>query len=334
MGRSFGVPARLLVHVAPRQVEIRETAYESVNDGRVRVETLFSGISSGTELLVYRGEVPPGTELDESLDTLSGTFGYPFPYGYSCVGRRDGDLVFAFHPHQDVFAVPADSLVRLPAVDPRVATLFPLVETALQVTLDAAPRFGDTVVVLGAGVLGTLTALLLGRAGARVLVAEPRKWRRELAASLGLCALAPDDLPDVVARKTGGAGAPMVVDATGNPAAPGPALDLLAHEGTLLLASWLGTKDVTLPLGRAFHRRRLAIRSTQVSTIPAVLGGTWTPERRRREAAALLAELPLGPLATHTYPFARAAEAFAALDRGEEGLMHAALAYDTPGAAG
>lgn len=328
------MPARLLVHVAPRQVEIREIAYESVNDGGIPVETLFSGISSGTELLVYRGEVPPDAELDESLDTLPGTFGYPFPYGYSCVGRHAGDLVFAFHPHQDVFAVPADSLVRLPPVDPRAATLFPLVETALQITLDAAPRYGDTVVVLGAGVLGTLTALLLTRAGARVLCAEPRGWRREIAASLGLRALAPGDLPGAVARETGGAGVPMVVDATGSPYAPGPALDLLAHEGTLLLASWLGTKDVTLPLGRAFHRRRLAIRSTQVSTVPAALSGTWTPERRRREAAALLAELPLGALATHTYPFARAAEAFAALDRGEEGLMHVALAYEPSGAAG
>lgn len=319
--------ARLLVHVAPRRVALRDVELDPPKPGWARVETIFSGISSGTELLVYRGEVPQETALDEGLEALTGTFAYPFPYGYSCVGRHGGDLVFAFHPHQDVLVVPEESLVRLPPVSPRVATLFPFVETALQVTLDAAPRYGDTVVVLGAGVLGTLTALLLGRAGARVLCAEPREWRRGLAASLGVRAVGTADLAEAVRAATRGAGAPLIVDATGSPAAPGPALALLAHEGTLLLASWLGTKDVTLPLGREFHRRRLSIRSTQVSTIPAALSGAWTAERRRREAAALLAELPLSPLATHTVPVERAAEAFAALDRGEEGLMHVALSY-------
>ncbi|WP_433177848.1 zinc-dependent alcohol dehydrogenase [Actinoallomurus sp. CA-150999] len=320
--------ARFVLHVGPRRVELREREVESPGPGQVTVETIFSGISSGTELLAYRGEVPPETALDEGIDALSGTFGYPFVYGYSCVGRADdGDLVFAFHPHQDVFTASEDSLIRLPAVDPRAATLFPLVETALQVTLDAAPGYGDTVVVLGLGVLGTLTALLLERTGARTVTAEPLPWRRKLAASLGLRAVPPEEVAEVVRRETGGAGARTVIDATGSPDAPGPALALLAHEGTLLIASWLGTKDATLPLGRHFHRRRLTIRSTQVSTIPAALSGGWTIERRRREAAALLAELPLESLATHTFPVERVAEAFAALDRGEEGVMHAALSY-------
>lgn len=298
------------------------------------VETLFSGISSGTELLVHRGEVPPEMVLDEGIDALTGTFGYPITYGYSCVGRAGGELVFAFHPHQDVFVVPEDALVLLPPVSPRVATLFPLVETALQVTLDAAPGYGDTVAVLGLGVLGTITAMLLERTGARTVCAEPLAWRRKVAASLGLRAVPPDELPEVIERETGGAGARTVIDATGNPDAPGPALALLAHEGTLLIASWLGVKDSTLPLGRHFHRRRLTIRSTQVSTIPAALSAGWTIERRRREAAALLGELPLEPLATHTFPVERAAAAFAALDRGEEGLMHAALAYGPDGTSG
>ncbi|MCO6005506.1 zinc-binding alcohol dehydrogenase [Actinoallomurus purpureus] len=308
-------------------MELREREVDPPDAGQVTVETLFSGISSGTELLAYRGEIPPETVLDESIGALPGTFGYPFAYGYSCVGLAGDELVFAFHPHQDVFTAPADSLIRLPAVDPRTATLFPLVETALQVTLDAAPGYGDTVVVLGLGVLGTLTALLLERTGARTVCAEPVPWRRRIAASLGLRTVPPEELAEVIQRDTGGAGARTVVDATGNPDAPGAALALLAHEGTLLIASWLGTKDATLPLGRHFHRRRLTIRSTQVSTIPAALSAGWTVERRRREAAALLGELPLEPLATHTFPAERAADAFAALDRGEEGLMHAALSY-------
>ena len=121
---------------------------------------------------------------------------------------------------------------------------------------------------------------------------------------------------------------PLVIDASGNPDAPAMALDMLAHEGTLLIASWFGTKPVVLPLGGAFHRRRLVIRSTQVSTVPARLSGTWTRSRRRREAVELLAELPLAQLCTHGFAFGHAAEAFRAVDQGLPGLMHAVLDYD------
>jgi threonine dehydrogenase-like Zn-dependent dehydrogenase len=102
----------------------------------------------------------------------------------------------------------------------------------------------------------------------------------------------------------------------------------LAHEGTVLVASWYGTKAVTLPLGEEFHRRRLTIRSTQVSTIPARLADRWDGDRRRRAVVGLLDELPLTSLATHTFPFEQAADAFAALDAGQRGLIHAALGYD------
>jgi len=121
---------------------------------------------------------------------------------------------------------------------------------------------------------------------------------------------------------------PLVIDASGNPDAPAMALNMLAHEGTLLIASWFGVKPVMLPLGGAFHRRRLVIRSTQVSTVPARLSGTWTLSRRRRETVELLAELPLAQLCTHVYAFGQAADAFRAVDRGEPGLMHAVLDYD------
>jgi threonine dehydrogenase-like Zn-dependent dehydrogenase len=204
--------------------------------------------------------------------------------------------------------------------------LFPLVETALQVTLDAGTGYRDRVIVLGAGVLGLLTGLLLQRSGWRPLIAEPQAWRRAVASSLGVTAAAPEEL---VKEQV-----PLVIDASGNPDAPAMALNMLAHEGTLLIASWFGTKPVVLPLGGAFHRRRLIIRSTQVSTVPARLSGTWTRSRRRREAVELLAELPLAPLCTHIFAFGHAAEAFRAVDQGIPGLMHAVLDYDDRSAAG
>jgi threonine dehydrogenase-like Zn-dependent dehydrogenase len=317
-----GVAARALFHTAPRCVEIRELPTPRPAADEVIVSTLCSGISSGTERLVYRGEVPPDLALDDTIGALGGAFSYPFAYGYACVGEveESGQLVFAFHPHQDVFAARASDLIPLPAIDPASATLFPLVETALQVTLDAGTGYRDRVVVLGAGVLGLLTALLLQRAGQRPLVAEPQAWRRVLASSLGVTAAAPEEL---VKEEV-----PLVIDASGNPDAPALALNMLAHEGTLLVASWFGTKPVVLPLGGAFHRRRLIIRSTQVSTLPASLSATWTRSRRRREAVELLAELPLAELCTHVFAFSNAADAFRAVDTGTPGLMHAVLEYD------
>ena len=242
-------------------MEIRELPAPRPAAGEVLVRTLRSGISGGTERLVYRGEAPADLALDDTIHALGGTFSYPFAYGYSCVGEvaESGQVVFAFHPHQDVFAVRAGDLVPLPAVDPACATLFPLVETALQVTLDAGAGFLDRVIVLGAGVLGLLTCLLLQRSGQRPLVAEPQEWRRALAGRLGVAAVAPEEL--------GQEEVPLVIEASGNPDAPAMALNMLAREGTLLIASWFGAKPVVLPLGGAFHRRRLIIRSTQVSTV-------------------------------------------------------------------
>src|ERR1700750_1115663 len=187
------VPARALFHTAPRCVEIRDVPAPRPAAGEVLVRTVCSGISGGTERLVYRGEVPAELALDDTIDALGGTFCYPFAYGYACVGEvaESGQAVFAFHPHQDVFTAPAADLAPLPAVDPAVATLFPLVETALQVTLDAGSGYRDRVIVFGAGVLGLLTGLLLQRAGWRPLLAEPQEWRRNLASGLGASAAAP-----------------------------------------------------------------------------------------------------------------------------------------------
>src|SRR6201985_2925527 len=171
-GEMSDVPAHALFHAAPRRVEIRELPPPRPGPGEVLIRTLSSGISGGTERLVYRGEIPADLALDDTIDALSGTFSYPFAYGYACVGEvaESGQRVFAFHPHQDVFTAQPGELVPLPAVDPAAATLFPLVETALQVTLDAGNGYRDRVIVLGAGVLGLLTGLLLQRAGWRPLI--------------------------------------------------------------------------------------------------------------------------------------------------------------------
>jgi 2-desacetyl-2-hydroxyethyl bacteriochlorophyllide A dehydrogenase len=326
---------RVVRFVGPCRVELGEVAVPEPQDGELLVRAEASGISGGTEMLAYRGEIDPELPLDEALDALGGTFAYPFAYGYSAVGTversrgsvPEGARVFAFHPHQDVFVVSERDVVVLDGLEPRRATLLPLVETALQVCLDAGPRLREPVVVVGLGCVGVLTAALLARAGADVIASEPREDRRHAAARLGIRALTPDSLPGAVDEHAHGRGVSLVVEASGAPDALAGALRLLAHEGTALVCSWYGTKLVPLPLGAEFHRRRLVLRSTQVSTIPSELAGRWDRERRRAAARALLSELPLEALATHEFPFERAPDAYAAVAGGEPGLIHAALRY-------
>jgi 2-desacetyl-2-hydroxyethyl bacteriochlorophyllide A dehydrogenase len=329
------VKARAVHFVAPRRVELREVELPAPAAGQLLVATEWSGISSGTELLAYRGEIDPDLPLDETLGALAGTFTWPFRYGYSAVGRvvhpagpfTEGQLVFAFHPHQDRFVVDAGGAMAVDGLEGRLATMYPMVETALQVSLDAAPRLGEVVVVVGLGAIGILGASLLARTGAAVLGVEPEPARRAAADRVGVEALAPDAVAAAVADATGGRGADLVVEVSGNPDALAASLALLAHEGTALVCSWYGTRPAPLPLGGAFHRRRLTIRGTQVSTIPAALGARWDRGRRAEVAWRLLAELPVAVLCTHEFPFEQAAQAYDHTDRKQDGLIHAALAY-------
>jgi threonine dehydrogenase-like Zn-dependent dehydrogenase len=285
-------------------------------------------------MLAYRGELDPDTSLDDTLPALTGTFRYPFSYGYSAVGtveRSRGDLaegteVFAFHPHQDRFVVNADAVIPIGDLQPRIATLFPLAETGLQVALDADVGFGDPVVVMGLGPVGIFTGAVLARAGADVLGIDPNPFRRDVAKRFGISPHPPEDARAAVfdAAPTG---ASVVVESSGDPTVLAAALDLLRHEGTAIVASWYGRKEARLPLGAAFHRRRLTIRSSQVSTIPARLAATWDLARRRDAALQLLRQLPVESLATHEFPFERAADAYASIDRADDDLIHAALTY-------
>lgn len=292
--------------------------------GDVVVDTAFSGISSGTETLAFKGLIDPDTVLDESIPSLRGTFAFPFRYGYSCVGTvrsgalEEGRQVFCLHPHQSVLVRPADELIPVDDVDARIATLLPVVETGLQIALDVGSVEGP-VVVFGLGAVGITAAAILAQSGVEVIGAEPLRSRRDAAGEFGLQAVAPEEVPTDV---------PVIIECSGNADALTQGLDHLAHEGTAFVASWYGEKPVSLPLGGPFHRRRLTIRSTQVSSIPRHLQDEWTFEKRTARAVELLSELPLHVVATHTFPLDRVQDAFEAADSGANGLIHAALSYD------
>jgi 2-desacetyl-2-hydroxyethyl bacteriochlorophyllide A dehydrogenase len=324
--------SRAVWFVAPHRVEVRDARSSEPGPGQVLVRTERSGISGGTEMLAYRGQLDPAMPRDDRIRSLEGTFAFPFRYGYAAVGIversltsiPEGARVFAFHPHQDRFVAAEEDVVPVPGLDPRTAVLFPLVETAVQVCADVAARPGEPVVCVGLGAVGLLVGTLLRRAGVEMLGADPLAWRRSAAIALGIRAFTPEDLRGAVEDATGGRGVGRLVEASGHPGALGPSLPLLAYEGTAFVCSWYGARPVPLPLGAEFHRRRLGIRSTQVSLPPEK--AEWR-DARRETARDLLGELPIELLATHETPLERAADAYEAIDRRQEGLIHMALSY-------
>jgi 2-desacetyl-2-hydroxyethyl bacteriochlorophyllide A dehydrogenase len=316
----------------PRRVELRDEPLPALGADDVLVEAVASAISHGTEMLVFRGQVPEELELD--LPTLRGSFAFPIKYGYASVGRvtetganvsrlRPGDMVFTLHPHQSEYVVPQTLAVALPSsLDPTLGVFLANVETATNVVLDAAPRLGERVVVFGQGVVGLLITQLLRRTGvSRIVVVDPIARRRELALQVGA---------DAAVETLDRGDFDLAIEVSGNGAALDRALESVVFGGTIVVCSWYGTKPVALKLGGAFHRRRLRIVSSQVSTIDAALQPRWSRERRLEVATSLLSQLELGALITHRFPIDAAAEAYRLVDEHPEQTVQVVLTYADP----
>jgi 2-desacetyl-2-hydroxyethyl bacteriochlorophyllide A dehydrogenase len=318
--------ARALWFTAPRTVELRPERISLPGPDQVRVRATASALSQGTEMLVYRGEVPADLPLD--LPTLAGSFGFPIKYGYATVGRvldvgagvenlAPEDPVFVHHPHQDIFVISAAMPVRLPdGLDPLLGLFVANLETAVNIIHDTPLHLGETALVFGQGVIGLLVTQLLKIAGAdRVLVVDPLKKRRELALVVGADgAFEPDDLPGNVFDATAGRGADVAVEASGSGAALQAAIGAIVAEGTVVVASWYGTKPVVLSLGERFHRGRVRLRSSQVGRVSPDLGLRWDRNRRMETVLNLLPRLRLKELISHRFPFEEAPDAYRLVD--------------------
>ena len=323
--------ARALFFVRPGTVELRREAL-AAEAGKILVRSRLMGISHGTELLAFRGELPAGLEADASLKSLAGRLEYPLKYGYINCGVMDapgGQRVFAFYPHQDLFYADPGELVALPAgVSDEQAVFLPNLETALGIVHDAGVRLGECVLVVGLGVVGLLTSALLLRSGIGELIAvEPHAMRREAASRLGCRALSPEEprLRERIAELTGGRGPDAAINVSGAEAGLQLALDTLCFEGTLVEASWYGARRVNLELGAAFHRRRLHLVSSQVSHVASALGPRWDKRRRLELALGLLPVLDPSGYITHRFPLERAQEAFELIDRHPERVLQVVL---------
>jgi 2-desacetyl-2-hydroxyethyl bacteriochlorophyllide A dehydrogenase len=258
----------------PGHGEIRPVVLPEPSNGDVLVRTLRSGVSRGTETLVFRGGVPASQYTAMRAPFQEGDFPGPVKYGYLNVGAVEqgppelrGRTVFCLFPHQTAYVVPADAVTVVPdAVPPARAVLAGTVETAVNALWDAAPLLGDRVAVVGAGMVGCCVARLLARFPASVVtLVDVDPARAEIATALGVGFAQPDEAHD---------GHDLVVHASATSAGLQRSLDLLGPEGTVIDLSWYGDADVQLSLGGAFHSRRLAIRASQV--------GAVSPARRER----------------------------------------------------
>ena len=249
---------------------------------------MYSGVSRGTESLVYRGLVPPSEYQRMRAPFQEGDFPAPVKYGYASVGEVEqgppelvGRKVFTLYPHQTRYVVPASAVHVLPVhVPPERAVLAANLETAINATWDAPPRTGDRVAIVGAGVIGCLLAWMIGRtAGCRVEVVDVDAEREHEARRLGASFAHPDDAA---------AGADLVFHASGTPEGLATALKLAGFEATVVELSWYGTRAVSLQLGEDFHSRRLRLISSQVGSLPASRSARWDRRRRMQLALELL----------------------------------------------
>jgi len=281
---------RALWYVAPGQSEIRDEPLGPLPAGAVRVRARHGAISRGTEALVAHGRVPVSEFQRMRAPFMAGAFPFPVKYGYAIVGSVEsgpaelrGRTVFALHPHQTVFDVPAAAAVAVPAGVPAArAVLAANMETALNAVWDAGPGPWGSVAVVGAGVVGALTGLLLrDLAAADVTLVDIDPTRAAVAAAFGLKFAAPGEAPGECA---------LVVHASASAAGLATALGLAGDEATILELSWYGDAQVPVPLGGAFHSRRLRLVASQVGTVAPSHRRDWTHRRRLDKALELLAD--------------------------------------------
>ena len=311
--------ARALWFVGPRQVELRDEPLRTPGPHEVVVRGIASGVSQGTEMLLYKGEGPE--VFDPSLDAPApdgaAKATYPRRYGYAWVGEvvargsearlGEGTRVFALAPHGDAHVLDSAAVRALPEdFSATRAVLAANLETAVTCAWDANPSLGDDAVVLGGGVVGILTAWLLARAGATVTLIERSEKRRAAARALARSAMIESDaVPDGTAD--------VVVEATGDPRMLDAAVAWTRPEGRIVVASFYGKRRAPIDLGDAFHRRRLELRASQVSSIPPRLRERWTPARRWLFVLSLLHERTLDALIAPPTPFENAADLYASL---------------------
>lgn len=334
---------KILYFTAPRQVELREETLPALGADDVLVEARCSAISAGTEMLIYHGRFPSDLEADVVISSLRGGFKYPLAYGYASVGvvREVGQevnrewldrQVFAFQPHTSHFICKPDSLFPIPySLPPESACFLPNMETAVNLVQDAAPIFGERVLVFGQGIVGLLTASLLHEFPLESLVTldcyELRRNSSPVTSSFCLDPNAAGFREHVKTLLRGRAD--LTFELSGRPETLNDALELTGFCGRIVIGSWYGEKRAEIDLGGAFHRSRIKLISSQVSTIAPELSGRWDKSRRFAAAWRALGKIKPEQWITHRFPIDQAEQAYRLLDENPQDTIQVILTYTT-----
>jgi NADPH:quinone reductase-like Zn-dependent oxidoreductase len=325
--------AHALYYVGTRHAIIRDVdnsvQLASQSAPSVLIRTLYSGISRGTERLVFEGRLPPSEWQRMRAPFQEGEFPFPVKYGYAAVGvvvagpaEMLGRTVFALHPHQDRFQLPANAVLPLPVgVPPLRATLAANMETALNALWDSELKADDTATVIGAGVLGCLIAYLLARQGRAVTLVDIVPDRAAIATSLGVRFASPEEAPK---------GAQVIFHTSASQAGLCLALNIAGFEARIVEASWYGDHEVALPLGAAFHSQRLRIISSQVGHVAPAFRADTSHRARLAKALTLLDDARLDALITEIIPFDAAPEALSRILAPAAPGLFTAIHYNNP----
>ncbi len=312
----------------PGRGEIRSEGLPALGPDDVLIKTRFSAISRGTEALVFNGLVPPSQYEAMRAPFQSGDFPAPVKYGYISVGTvvdgpvaRTGSTVFCLHPHQDFYVVPATAVVPVPSTVPaRRAVLAANMETAVNGLWDAGAGIGDRISVVGAGLVGCLVAALAARIpGAEVTLIDTDPGKAQVAATLGARFAGPE---------TAHGDADLVIHASGSPEGLQTALTLAAFEATVLEMSWFGSRPVPVPLGEAFHAKRLTLKSSQVGHVPPLRRTNWSHRRRLELALSLLSDPVFDALITGESAFQDLPETLRNLSNDPAGTLCHLIVYN------
>ena len=318
----------------PFQLEVREESLPILQPDEMLVETAVSAISPGTEMLLYRGQMPSDMALDDTIAALEGGVAFPLKYGYAAVGQVietgkavdaswNGRFVFAFNPHESHFITKPDTVLPLPeGMEPETAVFLPNMETAVSFVMDGSPVIGERVVVFGQGVVGLLTTSLLAQFPlAELVTVDGFALRREWSEKVGATAVY-DPAEDILIKEVD-----LTYELSGNPAALNQAIAVTGFDGRVVIGSWYGQKRAEINLGGAFHRSHMRLISSQVSHLNPRWRGRWTKSRRLDLAWQMLAEHDPARLISHRFPLAEAASAYQLLDGGAETAVQPVLIY-------
>ncbi|MBT8328493.1 MAG: zinc-binding alcohol dehydrogenase [Desulfofustis sp.] len=328
----------------PGRVQVIEEPVPQPEALQVLVEVDYSAISPGTEMLVYRGQWPEELSRDSSIAALSGDFSYPVSYGYACAGRviavgeevSDQWLdrrVYGFQPHQSHFCAEVDVLQPIPEdIDDHTALFLASMETGVNLLLDGCPLIGELVIVFGQGIIGLLTTALLARFPLAGLITVDSSANRRLASKQygAIESYAPhdDDLMQAFGAVAGQGGkADLVYELSGNPDALSTALTLTRFSGRVIIGSWYGSKSVELNLGSFYHRGRVKLVSSQVSTLAPELTGRWDKARRLQLAWDMLRLIKPAGLISQTFSLGEASQAYELIDQSPEQTIQVIFDY-------